>query len=101
MQVGSGVTHLKTGDMVIPARSGIGTWRTCGVYEAAELLALDKSIPIHFAASLKVNPPTAYRMLKDFINLKPDDVIIQNGGNSSVGQYVIQVRTFQIEINLF
>ena len=43
------------------------------------------------ASMLNVNPCTAYRMLKDFVELKPGDTIIQNGGNSAVGQMVIQL----------
>lgn len=30
-------------------------------------------------------------MLRDFVNLKPGDVVIQNGGNSACGQNVIQI----------
>lgn len=30
-------------------------------------------------------------MLKDFVSLKPGDVVIQNGANSACGQYVIQL----------
>lgn len=41
---------------------------------------------------LQVNPPTAYRMLKDFVNLKAGDLVVQNGANSSVGRCVIQVK---------
>lgn len=37
------------------------------------------------------NPPTAYRMLKDYVSLRPGDVVIQNGANSACGQYVIQL----------
>lgn len=40
---------------------------------------------------LNVNPCTAYRMLKDFVSLKAGDTVIQNGGNSAVGQMVIQL----------
>jgi len=43
------------------------------------------------AATLSVNPCTAYRMLTDFENLKEGDCVIQNGGNSGVGQAVIQL----------
>jgi len=43
------------------------------------------------AATMSVNPCTAYRMLKDFIPLKSGDVVIQNGANSAVGQCVIQM----------
>lgn len=37
------------------------------------------------------NPPTAFRMLRDFVSLKPGDTVIQNGANSACGQYVIQL----------
>lgn len=40
---------------------------------------------------LNVNPCTAYRMLRDFIGLEPGDTVIQNGANSAVGQFVIQL----------
>lgn len=43
------------------------------------------------AATISVNPCTAYRMLKDFEKLEPGDCVIQNGGNSAVGQAVIQL----------
>lgn len=39
----------------------------------------------------KVNPPTAYRMLHDFARLEPGDTVVQNGANSAVGRYVIQI----------
>lgn len=38
-----------------------------------------------------MNPPTAYRMLKDFVNLKKGDTVVQNGANSAVGKQVIQI----------
>lgn len=34
----------------------------------------------------KVNPPTAYNMLRDFIKLDRGDWVVQNGGNSAVSQ---------------
>lgn len=47
---------------------------------------------------LNVNPCTAYRMLKDFVKLESGDCVIQNGGNSAVGQFVIQLcRIWKLE----
>jgi len=43
------------------------------------------------AATISVNPCTAYRLLHDFEKLKPGDTVVQNGGNSAVGQAVIQL----------
>lgn len=35
-------------------------------------------------------------MLKDFVNLSYGDIVVQNGANSSVGHFVIQVFNFLI-----
>uniref|UniRef100_A0A183CLC4 Enoyl-[acyl-carrier-protein] reductase, mitochondrial n=1 Tax=Globodera pallida TaxID=36090 RepID=A0A183CLC4_GLOPA len=92
-KVGSGVTELREGDVVLPANAGLGTWLTHGVYRAGQLFPLDESLKLDSisASMLQVNPSTAYRMLHDFIKLVPGDLIVQNGGNSSVGRFVIQM----------
>ncbi|KAJ2636429.1 mitochondrial 2-enoyl thioester reductase [Coemansia sp. RSA 1694] len=41
--------------------------------------------------SIKVNPSTAYRLLRDFVGLRAGDWVIQNGANSGVGRAVIQL----------
>lgn len=40
---------------------------------------------------MTVNPCTAYRMLRDFVNLSRGHTVIQNGANSAAGQNVIQL----------
>lgn len=100
--VGSDVKSLKIGDWVIPAAPGFGTWRQEAVAEESSLMAIPNDIPKPYAATIAVNPCTAYRLLRDFVSLKPGDVIIQNGANSMVGLAVIQmardmgVRTINI-----
>lgn len=42
-------------------------------------------IPAEYAATIGVNPCTAYRLLRDFVTLREGDSIIQNGANSQVG----------------
>ena len=42
-------------------------------------------IPAEYAATIGVNPCTAYRLLRDFETLREGDTIIQNGANSQVG----------------
>ena len=117
VNVGSGVKSLKTGDWVIPHKSGIGFWRQELIAAEDDLLKIPKDIlpkrrsmlnhphadllptdvrytrstAVPYAATLGVNPCTAYRLLKDFVTLKPGDVIIQNGANSMVGQAVVQM----------
>uniref|UniRef100_A0A493TEQ8 Enoyl-[acyl-carrier-protein] reductase, mitochondrial n=1 Tax=Anas platyrhynchos platyrhynchos TaxID=8840 RepID=A0A493TEQ8_ANAPP len=91
LEVGPGVTALRPGDWVIPADAGLGTWRTQAVFPEASLLQVPSDIPLLCAATLSVNPCTAYRMLADFESLAPGDSVIQNAANSGVGQAVIQI----------
>ncbi|KAH7706368.1 CBN-MECR-1 protein, partial [Aphelenchoides avenae] len=90
-KVGSAVTNLKSGDYVFPAQSAVGTWRTHGIHDSSQLFPFPrKDLSLTTLATLLVNPPTAYLLLKNYAELKKGDVIVQNGANSAVGKYVIQ-----------
>ncbi|XP_066539427.1 enoyl-[acyl-carrier-protein] reductase, mitochondrial [Hoplias malabaricus] len=91
LEVGCNVKTIKVGDWVIPRDAGLGMWRTAAVLNADDLVTLPSEIPLLSAATLGVNPCTAFRMLTDFENLKPGDTVIQNAANSGVGQAVIQI----------
>ncbi|XP_043281280.1 enoyl-[acyl-carrier-protein] reductase, mitochondrial isoform X2 [Venturia canescens] len=91
IEVGSGVTAFKPGDRVVPNGSNLGTWTSYATYASNQLLKIPQSIAAVEACMLNVNPCTAYRMLMDFVKLEPGDCVIQNGGNSAVGQFVIQL----------
>lgn len=90
-EVGNQVKNVQVDDHVVPATPGFGTWRQSVVTDAEKVLKMDKSIPIEIAATLTVNPCTAYRLLADFESLKAGDVVVQNGANSAVGQAVVQL----------
>uniref|UniRef100_A0A4X2LM55 Enoyl-[acyl-carrier-protein] reductase, mitochondrial n=1 Tax=Vombatus ursinus TaxID=29139 RepID=A0A4X2LM55_VOMUR len=91
VEVGSAVMGVKPGDWVIPTNIGFGTWRAEAVVSEESLIVIPNDIPLLCAATLRVNPCTAYRMLSDFEQLRPGDSIIQNAANSGVGQAVIQI----------
>ena len=91
VEVSDGVKTLQIGDWVLPAQSGSGTWQTFKVASESDLVKVPNDIPLVCAATLTVNPRTAYRMLMDFVDLEPGDTVIQNGANSGVGQAVIQI----------
>jgi trans-2-enoyl-CoA reductase len=101
-EIGSKIKKLAVGDWVIPYKAGLGCWRTEAIADESELIKIANDIPAAYAATLAVNPATAYRLLRDFQILKPGDVIMQNGANSMVGLAVIQmaklmgVRTINI-----
>lgn len=91
LQVGSSVKSFKPGDVIVPFATGLGTWRSHAVYKEDEVMKVPEGIPLPEAATVTVNPCTAYRMLKDFVSLKSGDTVIQNGANSACGQNVIQI----------
>ncbi|CAI9594994.1 unnamed protein product [Staurois parvus] len=89
--VGRHVSSVRPGDWVIPVDAGLGTWRTEGIFRESALVRVPSDISIEGAATLSVNPCTAYRLLSDYETLRPGDSVIQNASNSGVGQAVIQI----------
>jgi trans-2-enoyl-CoA reductase len=75
--------------VLLPA--GSGTWATHVVVPAARLLPLPSEADPRQLAMLTVNPPTASLLLSDFVQLQPGDWVMQNGANSGVGSYVVQL----------
>jgi len=71
VKCGDRVSNFKEGDWVIPAHPGFGTWRTHAVCKASDLMSVRKDIEPVYAATVAVNPCTAYRMLRDFVTLRP------------------------------
>src|SRR3954464_6731517 len=89
-EVGSAVRDLAIGTQVILPHS-FGTWREVAIIAAEKLVATPPEIEPIQAAMLKVNPITAWRMLHDFVSLRPGDWLIQNAANSAAGLCVIQI----------
>jgi mitochondrial enoyl-[acyl-carrier protein] reductase / trans-2-enoyl-CoA reductase len=75
-----------------------GTWAEYALREEGDVFGVSSKLPVEAAASMTVNPPTALRMLRDFVPLGKGDVVIQNGANSGVGEAVIQLaRAFGLQ----
>ncbi|KAJ2686413.1 mitochondrial 2-enoyl thioester reductase [Coemansia spiralis] len=94
--VGSGVSDLRVGDWVVPRRAGeYGTWCTRTVVGRSALVEVPAGwrlgVDSLTVGSMKVNPCSAFRLLRDYAQLAPGDWIIQNGANSGVGRAVIQM----------
>lgn len=110
LSTGSSVSPdlFKKGDWVVPASTGFGTWRTHVLVRddpAKQLIRVDKNglTPVQ-AATVSVNPCSAYRMLRDFVDLIDLSVkgfasgtarggawFVQNGANSGVGRAAVQL----------
>ncbi|CAM9721865.1 unnamed protein product, partial [Sphacelaria rigidula] len=91
--VGPAVKQLAVGDWAIPMpAAGFGTWRNVAKADESMLQKCPSDIPAEYAATIGVNPCTAYRLLRDFETLREGDTVIQNGANSQqVGISVIQM----------
>ncbi|KIJ18267.1 hypothetical protein PAXINDRAFT_175380 [Paxillus involutus ATCC 200175] len=90
--VGEGISELKVRDWVVMTKPQIGTWASGRNVEVEDVLKVSSSdLSEVQAATITVNPPTAYNMLHDFVQLQAGDWVIQNGANSAVGQAVIQI----------
>jgi NADPH:quinone reductase-like Zn-dependent oxidoreductase len=88
LSAGSGVAHLKPGDLVHLPHGYYG-WCERLTVPAANLVALPPNADLQQLAMLRVNPPTAALLLSEFVELKPGDWVIQNAANSAVGRCVI------------
>ncbi|KAG7661572.1 ETR1 [[Candida] subhashii] len=103
IKVGNEVSGLHAGDWVIPAHVNFGTWRTHALATEADFVKIPnpvqsvengkkQGLSVNQAATISVNPMTAYLMLTHYVKLNPErDWFIQNGGTSAVGQYAVQM----------
>lgn len=92
--IGAGVQNLKVDDWVILTKQQAGTWATARNVAAEDVAKVPDSegLTEEQAATITVNPPTAYNMLADFAKLKDGDWVIQNGANSAVRPLAFQFR---------
>lgn len=88
--IGEGVEGFRIGQKVLPLTTQAGTWSEYLSIDARKCIRIDSRLPDDVAAMLRVNPPTAWRMLRDYTSREPGDYVIQNASNSIVGRCVIQ-----------
>lgn len=88
VSVGEGVPEYWIGKTVLVDREA---WREEGNWDVRNLIAVPENLDPRQAAMLRVNPPTAWRMLHDFAELRPGDWIVQNASTSAVGRAVVGI----------
>jgi mitochondrial enoyl-[acyl-carrier protein] reductase / trans-2-enoyl-CoA reductase len=88
--LGLNTSNPKIGTLVrMPEEEGV--WRDAVVAKVENLLAIPAGVPMEQAALAFINPPTAWRMLHDFVKLERGDWLIQNAGTSAVGVLIAQL----------
>jgi mitochondrial enoyl-[acyl-carrier protein] reductase / trans-2-enoyl-CoA reductase len=88
--VGAGVRGFGLGCRVRMPEA-LGAWQSELDIPAAGVVRLPKEIPAEQLALSFINPPTAWRLLEDFVKLRRGDTIITNAGRSAVSQALIQL----------
>ena len=86
--LGEGVPAEWLGRAVLVDREA---WREGGVWDARSLVRVPDGLDPRGASMLRVNPPTAWRMLHDFAALNPGDWVAQNAATSGVGRAAIEI----------
>lgn len=85
---GEGVDASWIGRLVLVDREA---WREEGNWPVGSLVPVPDGITARQAAFLRVNPPTAWRLLHDFVGLRAGDWIAQNAATSAVGRAVVEI----------
>ena len=87
--LGESVEGVRVGDRVRFPEGG--AWREFACVAEKDLFSVDSGVPLEQAAISFINPPTAYCLLTQVVDLQPGDWVVQNAGNSAVGLSVIQM----------
>ena len=90
--VGPKAVGLSVGDLALPRRHGLGTWRTSANIPCSSLVRLGPkhSFDPRLAALVRMVLTPSYILLTEAIKLKPGDWIIQNAATGGIAQGVIQ-----------
>ncbi len=88
--VGSAVTSLVKGDVVIPLL-GTGCWTQHLTAAEHHFAKLPPQIDAVQASMLRINPVTAWALLKHYADLEKGSWVAQNAANSGVGRALIQL----------
>jgi NADPH:quinone reductase-like Zn-dependent oxidoreductase len=86
--VGEGVDPSWIGRLVLVDRMA---WREQGNWKLDDLVPIPAGLEARHACVLRVNPPTAWLLLHEFVGLRPGDWIVQNAATSAVGRAVIEI----------
>jgi len=87
--IGPGVDSVAVGDIIVSMERQ--NWAQQVRIPANRALKISQDVNLLQLAQLKANPPSALLMLRDYVDLKPGDWVVQNAANSGVGRHVIRL----------
>lgn len=91
--LGPGVNNsYEVGDWVVPARDGLGTFRSLAVWNEDDFIKVPKGLmPLEYMACHRELCLAYYLMETCAADLKAGDALLINAANGAVGQVVIQL----------
>jgi len=99
-EVGSGVTNVKKGDRVVVIKE-FGLWTEYAEVEAEDCFPIPASMSLEHAGALFVNYVTAYIMLFDMGNLRPNKSVLIHMAAGGVGVAATQLCTTVPNVTVF
>ena len=90
LSVGDAVTKFSVGERAIPPLSS-GACRDEMRLPESDLIKVRSEGDALQLAMATVNPVTSWLLINAFVEHKPGDWIVQNGGNSACGRYAIEM----------
>lgn len=81
---------LQPGDLVIPRRHGLGTWRGRAVLDAKDVVRLQPATDPVAASLFRMAFLPAYLLVEDMRPLRPGDWVIQNAASGTIARLVVQ-----------
>src|SRR6202022_630559 len=85
--VGSGVTQIRPGDLVLNMQRE--NWVQRRRIRGEDAIPIPSGLDLAQAAMIRINPATALLLLEDHVALAPGDWVIQDVANSAVGRHLI------------
>ena len=82
--------RLQPGDLVIPRRHGLGTWRTRAILRQSDVIRMSPTSELMGASMLRMAFLPAYLLMEDMCEMKPGDWVVQNAGSSTIAQLIVQ-----------
>ena len=89
-KVGSGVTHIKAGDRVVYAQSGLGAYSSVHNVPADKAAILPNAISFEQAAASYLKGLTVFYLLRKTWEIKPDEVFLFHAAAGGVGLIACQ-----------
>ncbi|UCH75903.1 MAG: 2-enoyl thioester reductase domain-containing protein [Rhodospirillales bacterium] len=93
VEIGENVDSLSIGDIVVSLERQ--NWAQRIRIPANRAIRIAEDVDPLQLAQLKANPPSAMLMLRNYVDLKPGDWVVQNAANSGVGRHVVRLATAQ------